>query len=78
MATSVSIYDAKTHLSKLVARAETGEEITLTRSGRPVARLVPLEQRPARRTPGSWRGRVRIHDDFDDFVSADEQDWYGA
>ncbi len=78
MATSVSIYDAKTNLSKLVARAEAGEEITLTRSARPVARLAPLERRPARRPPGAWRGRGRIHHDFDDFVSTDEQDWYGA
>ena len=37
---TASIAEAKAHLSELVARAEAGEEITLTRHGKPVARLV--------------------------------------
>jgi prevent-host-death family protein len=37
----VGLFQAKTHLSKLVERVERGEEVTLTRRGRPVARLVP-------------------------------------
>ena len=40
-AASVGIFEAKTHLSELVARAEAGETVTITRHGRPVARLVP-------------------------------------
>jgi prevent-host-death family protein len=60
----VSIYDAKTHFSRLVERVEAGEEVVITRSGRPVARLVPL--RPAtKRAPGRWRGKIRIAADFD-------------
>lgn len=37
----VGLFEAKTHFSELVARAEAGEEITITRHGRPVARLAP-------------------------------------
>ena len=43
-ARSVSIFDAKTHLSRLVARAERGEVVTITRHGKPVARIVPVLQ----------------------------------
>ncbi len=39
---SVGAFDAKTHLSALLERVEKGEEITITRRGRPVARLVPI------------------------------------
>jgi prevent-host-death family protein len=75
---SVNIYEAKTHLSRLVARAEAGEETVVTRNGRPVARLVPLTVRTARRVPGAWKGRIEIADDFDDFGDDDERDWFGS
>ena len=65
MAETVNIHAAKTHLSRLVERAERGEEILIARGGRPVARLVPLGARTAPRPLGIWAGRVQIHDDFD-------------
>jgi prevent-host-death family protein len=65
MADQVNIHEAKTHLSRLVERVEAGEEITIARAGRPVARLVPVQQRRPRR-PGLWKGRVVISPDFDD------------
>lgn len=43
MPESVSAYDAKTHLSALLGRAERGDEITITRHGRAVARLTPVQ-----------------------------------
>ena len=39
---TIGAFEAKTHLSELLQRAERGEEITITRHGRPVARLVPI------------------------------------
>lgn len=42
--TTVNIHEAKTHFSKLLARVEKGERITVARAGKPVARLVPVEQ----------------------------------
>jgi prevent-host-death family protein len=38
---SVGSYEAKTHLPRLLSRVEKGETITITRRGRPIARLVP-------------------------------------
>ena len=61
----VNIHQAKTHLSRLIERVETGEEVVIARAGRPVARLVPYRARTSPRVPGSWRGRVRIAPDFD-------------
>lgn len=65
MEKSVNIHQAKTHLSRLVARVEDGEEITLARAGRPVARLVPYRARREPRRLGIWKDRVRISPDFD-------------
>ena len=45
----VNVHEAKTHLSRLLRRVAMGEEITISRAGEPIARLVPLEGRPPRR-----------------------------
>ncbi len=62
---SVSLYEAKTHLSSLVERAASGEEIVITKSGNPRARLVPLEDTRSLRVPGRGKGAWRIGADFD-------------
>lgn len=41
--TSVGAYEAKTHLPALLARVERGETVTITRHGRPIAKLVPVD-----------------------------------
>ncbi len=64
-ATVVNVYDAKTNLSRLLDRVSRGEEIVIARAGHPVARLVPFGERSQPRSPGAWRGRVRISPDFD-------------
>ena len=48
---TVGAYEAKTHLSELLERVEAGEEITITKHGAPVAKLVPVkkEVRPEER-----------------------------
>ena len=64
--TTINLYEAKTHLSQLVERAANGEEIIIGKAGKPMVRLVPY--RPmgdTPREPGSWHGRVVIHDDFE-------------
>ncbi len=55
--TTINIHDAKTGFSKLIARVEAGEEITICKSGRPVAKLVPLDYREDR-VPGIAEGHV--------------------
>ena len=63
----IGMHEAKTQLSKLVERVQAGEEIIITRRGKPAARLVP-ERKGAgfASLAGSWNGRVRIADDFDE------------
>lgn len=61
----VNIHEAKTHLSRLVERVEAGEEITLARAGRPVARLVPYAPRREPRKLGIWKGKIQLADDWD-------------
>ncbi len=60
----VNIREAKTHLSQLLQRVAAGEEVTIARSGVPVARLVPVEAK-SKRPLGFDRGRIWIADDFD-------------
>lgn len=60
----MNIHQAKTELSKLVERAEAGEEIVIARAGKPVARLVPLNRARGRRQLGLLDGKFRIPDDF--------------
>ena len=62
---TVSLYEAKTQLSRLVDRAAAGEEIVIAKSGRPRARLVPLEDTRPLRVPGKGKGRWRVGKDFD-------------
>jgi prevent-host-death family protein len=55
-----SIHAAKTQLSRLIERAERGEDVVIARGSTPVARLTRLRaQRPARRF-GAMRGRARV------------------
>ena len=62
---NVNVYAAKTNLSRLLDRAARGEEIVITRNGRPVAKLVPATPARKPRRLGTLKGRIRIHKDFD-------------
>jgi prevent-host-death family protein len=63
---TINVHEAKTQLSRLLARVEAGERITISRAGRPVAVLIPIDDARGRRAPGIDRGRVVIHPTFDD------------
>ncbi|MGI8873744.1 MAG: type II toxin-antitoxin system Phd/YefM family antitoxin [Egibacteraceae bacterium] len=60
----VGVHEAKTHLSKLLRRVAMGEEITIRRGGRPVARLVPPEPTQQREF-GRDRELFEVPEDFD-------------
>ncbi len=62
---AVNIHEAKTHFSKLIERVMQGEEITIAKEGRPVARLVPVKPTKQTRQPGSAGSRVVVAPDFD-------------
>lgn len=52
----VNMHEAKTHLSKLVERVEGGEEIVISRAGKPAAKLVPFPTKLGQRELGGWEG----------------------
>jgi prevent-host-death family protein len=79
MADTINIYEAKTHFSKLLARVSAGEEIVISRAGKPVARLLPIEAKPLRkRVPGMDKGKMWMAEDFDVMSEKDLDDWYRA
>jgi prevent-host-death family protein len=61
------MHEAKTQLSRLVERAEAGEEVVITRHGEPAVRLVPARRGDGFGSlAGAWKGRVTVGDDFDE------------
>jgi prevent-host-death family protein len=60
----VNVHEAKTHLSKLLKRVAAGEEIIISRAGKPVAKLTPVRS-PLRRRFGIDEGVFEVPDDFD-------------
>lgn len=72
--TEYNVHEAKTQLSRLLARAEKGETITIARANRPVARLVPL---PQPRKWGTAKGQIWIAPNFDAPMPEFEAEYYG-
>lgn len=66
MSKTINLYQAKTHLSKLVEDAASGEEIIIAKAGKPRARLMPIDKVREPRQPGALKGKIWIADDFDD------------
>ena len=71
----VSVHEAKTHLSRLLARVAQGEEIVIARAGKPIARLVPVELK-SRRVLGQDKGLFEVPDDFDASLPDDLQAYF--
>jgi prevent-host-death family protein len=70
MYAQVNVYDAKTHLSRLLERVEQGEQIVIARNGKPIADLVAHTPKPSRASfYGAWKGQV----DMSRFDEADEE-----
>lgn len=61
----VNVHEAKTNLSRLLARVSAGEEVVISKAGKPVARLVPWEKGIDKRIPGLDKKLFPIPDDFD-------------
>jgi len=62
----VNIHEAKTHLSKLLERVMNGEEIIISKAGKPIAKLISITAPPSQRFPGNDKGMVVIKPDFDE------------
>ncbi len=76
--TTVNIHEAKTHLSRLIERAERGEEIIIAKSGTPKVRLTPIVKEGIERRPGRFAGSLKVTSAF--FEPLPEEDlasWEG-
>lgn len=62
---TINIHEAKTHLSRLLERVASGEEIIIAKAGKPIARLIAYGTKRGQRRGGQWRGMVNLGDDFD-------------
>ncbi|TAL66598.1 MAG: type II toxin-antitoxin system Phd/YefM family antitoxin [Bacteroidetes bacterium] len=61
---TVNIHEAKTHLSAILKRVESGEEILIAKSGHPIARISPLAPSSGKRQPGSAKGKLVVSEKF--------------
>lgn len=73
---AVNVYEAKTQLSKLLERVESGESVTIARAGRPVADLVP--HRRVELVFGSLAGRIEFDPNTFDEQDAEIQEMFEA
>ena len=64
---TVSLFDAKTHLSLIVEELLTGREdsVVVSRRGRPVVKIVPIRKTDASKRIGVARGRFEVPDNID-------------
>jgi prevent-host-death family protein len=74
----ITIHAAKTNLSKLIARAQAGEEIVILKGKTPVAKLTAIAP-PAKRKFGTYNGEVEVPDSFFDPLPEEElAAWEGS
>lgn len=81
--TAISVYDARASLSRLIDQALTGEDVVITRRGKPVVKLVPIDSRtaeqPRKRKLGVLRGYMEVPPDsvfFDPLPEAMLKEFY--
>ncbi|NQU64059.1 MAG: type II toxin-antitoxin system Phd/YefM family antitoxin [SAR324 cluster bacterium] len=60
-----NMYEAKTRLSQLVQQALDGEEVILAKAGKPLVKLVPIDQKKKIKF-GLMKGKIKIADDFNE------------
>ncbi|AKL66429.1 type II toxin-antitoxin system prevent-host-death family antitoxin [Streptomyces goshikiensis] len=61
-----NVHEAKTQFSKILELVATGEEVIISKSGEPVAKVIPLAGKIQRTDYGALKGQIEISDDFDE------------
>lgn len=61
----VGAFEAKTHLSALLEKVRQGEVIYITKHGKRIAELRPVETKKPEPVPGTMKGQIWMSDDFD-------------
>ncbi len=62
----VNIHEAKTHLSRILTRVVAGEEVVISKAGKPLARLIPFHKPAKKRVLGRGRGLMKIPRTFNE------------
>jgi len=62
----VNIHEAKTHLSKLIQEAISGEEVIIAKGNKPVVKLVSIDTQTVQRQLGTAKGKILMAEDFDE------------
>lgn len=70
--TTVSVHEAKTHLSRLIERVLAGEEIVVARNKEPVIKLIPAAAPKKKPLLGAFKGQFKLDDGFFDPLPDDE------
>ena len=60
-----NIHEAKTQLSKLIEAVLQGEDVIISKAGKPLVKMIPYIPHSELRKPGYWRGKVTMAEDFD-------------
>ncbi|MCK4278715.1 MAG: type II toxin-antitoxin system Phd/YefM family antitoxin [Desulfurellaceae bacterium] len=60
-----NIHEAKAHFSKIITQVKTGEEIIIAKAGKPVAKLIPIREKPKSRIPGTAKGKITLTEGFE-------------
>ena len=72
-----NIHHAKTHLSRLVDRAAAGESFVIAKAGRPLVKVVPIEDEAPKQPIGFLKGKLSVPDDFDTMGGGEIADMFG-
>ena len=72
----VNIHEARTHLSRLLAKGAMGEEVIIAKAGKPLAKLVPISSERPRFKLGSAKGEFVVPDDFNDPLPKEIEDLF--
>jgi prevent-host-death family protein len=62
--TIINIHEAKTHLSRIVEEVAAGKEVIIAKAGKPMARLVPMQEKATKKRLGLLKGKIKISADF--------------
>ena len=74
-----TVHQAKTNLSKLIEKAEAGEEVVIARGDKPAVKLVPIPKVHPKRKFGAYKGKFTVPDSFfDDLPEEELAAWEGA
>ncbi|MGY5809596.1 type II toxin-antitoxin system Phd/YefM family antitoxin [Rhizobium sp. LEGMi198b] len=75
---TVNIHEAKTHLSRLIEKAAKGEAFIIAKAGKPMVKVVPLEEKeaPKKRRIGFMKGEIVVPEDFDTMMSTEIEEMF--